>query len=50
MSEETYNELREIEDRLFNIADENGGVMYTELGDIWSELYQYLEKVKPTKL
>ncbi len=46
MSEETYNELREIEGRLFNIAYENGGVMHTELGDIWGELYLYLEKVK----
>ena len=47
MNEELYNELREIEDRLYYIAIENGGVIDTELGDVWSALYSYLEKVKP---
>lgn len=49
MDYELYNELREIEDRLYDIAHENGGVMNTELGDIWCELYQYLAKVEPVK-
>ena len=47
MNEELYNELREIEDRLYYIAIENGYVIDTELGDVWSALYSYLEKVKP---
>lgn len=50
MYEELYNELREIEDRLYDIANENGGVIDTELGDAWSAFYSYLEKVKPIQL
>lgn len=50
MYEELYNELREIEDRLYDIANENGCVIDTELGDSWSALYSYLEKVKPIQL
>lgn len=49
MSEETYTELKEIENRFFKIVKKDG-VINSELGDIWSELYEYLEKVKPTKL
>lgn len=50
MNEELYNELREIEDRLYDLANENGGIIGTELVDVWSALYSYLEKVKPIQL
>lgn len=50
MNEELYNELTEIEDRLFDICEANGGVIDTELGYVWSALYSYLNKVKPIQL
>lgn len=50
MTKELYDELREIEDRLYNIVIENGDIFKSELGDVWSELYSYLEKVKPINL
>lgn len=49
MDEELYNELREMEDRLYDIFESNGGVFDTELAHVWSALYSYLEKVKPIK-
>lgn len=42
MNEESYNELREIEDRLYDILTENGGVCNNELGEAWSIIYDYL--------
>lgn len=48
MNEETYTELQEIENKLFKIVKKDG--INTELGDIWYELFMYLEKVKLTKL
>ena len=50
MSKELYNELREIEDRLYNIANEIGEMFNSELGDSWSSLYSYLEKVEVNDL
>ena len=46
MTKELYDELRKIEDRLYNIAKENSEVYDSELGDAWSLLYTYLEKIK----
>ena len=42
MNEELYNELCEIEDRLYDILTENGGVYNNELGEAWSIIYGYL--------
>ena len=39
MNKELYDELKEIEDRLYNIARETGTIFEGELGDIWSALY-----------
>lgn len=50
MTKELYDELREIEDKLYNIANEIGEMFNSELGDSWSSLYSYLEKVKPSDL
>ena len=50
MNKELYGELREIEDRLYNIANEIDGMFDTELGDSWASLYSYLEKVNPNDL
>lgn len=49
MNEELYNELRKMEDRLYDICEENDGVIDSELSHVWSALYSYLEKVKPIK-
>ena len=50
MTKELYDELREIEDRIYNIAKENGDIFNSELGDIWSALYSYLETVEVNDL
>lgn len=50
MNKELYDELREIEDRLYNIANEIGEMLDTELGDAWASLYSYLEKVEVNDL
>lgn len=50
MNKELYNELREIEDRLYNIANEIGEMVDSELGDSWSSLYSYLKKVNTSDL
>lgn len=50
MNKELYDELREIEDRLYNITTEIGGIYNSELGDAWSLLYSYLEKINPSDL
>lgn len=46
MTKELYDELRKIEDRLYNIATENKEIYNSELGDAWSLLYTYLENNK----
>lgn len=50
MSEELYNELKEIEDRLYIIASDNDALIDSKLGDTWNSLYLYLKEVKPIKL
>lgn len=50
MNKELYDELREIEDRLYNIANGIGEMFNSELGDAWSLLYAYLEKIKHSDL
>ena len=50
MNKELYDELREIEDRLYNIANEIGEIFDSELGDAWSLLYTYLEKINHSDL
>lgn len=50
MTKELYDELRKIEDRLYNIASENKEMYNSELGDSWSSLYSYLEKVEVNDL
>ena len=50
MDKELYDELREIEERLYIIAKENGGIFGSELGDVWCALYSYLENVKHISL
>lgn len=50
MNKELYDELREIEDRLYDIANEIGEMPDSELGDSWALLYSYLEKVNPSDL
>ena len=50
MNKELYDELREIEDRLYNIADKIGEMFDSELGDSWASLYTYLEKVNTSDL
>lgn len=46
MNEELYNELKEIEERLYDIAEKDGGVLESELGDAWSIIYNYLYNSK----
>ena len=50
MNKELYNELKQIEDRLYDIANEIGEIFDGELSDAWSSLYSYLEKVEVNKL
>ena len=50
MNKELYDELREIEDRLYNISNEIGEMFDTELEDSWVSLYSYLEKINPSDL
>ena len=46
MTKELYDELREIEDRLYNIVNENDDIFKSELGDVWRALYSYLKEVE----
>ena len=46
MDKETYNKLKEIEDELSFIAVDNGLMFGDELGDIWNQLFTYLEKIE----
>lgn len=45
MNRELYDELKQIEDRLFDITNEIGNIFDGELSDAWCSLYTYLEKV-----
>ena len=45
MTKELYDELKQIEDRLYDIANEIGEIYDGELSDAWSSLYSYLEKI-----
>ena len=47
MTKELYKELQQIEDRLYDIAKEDGSIFNGELGNAWESLYTYLEKAKP---
>ena len=46
MDKELYNELREIENRLFPIRVKIGTPLNDKLYYIWSDLYDYLEEVE----
>lgn len=46
MNEELYNELKEIEERLHDIAENDGGVFESKLGDAWCIIYDYLHNSK----
>lgn len=50
MDKELHDELREIEDRLYDIASENDNIFDSKLGEVWSALFSYLEEVKPDEL
>lgn len=55
MTKELYNELKQIEDRLYNIGTEIGEIQIGEivggkLLDAWSSLYSYLKKVEVNDL
>lgn len=46
MDKESYNKLKEIEDELSFIVLDNGLMFGDELGDIWNQLFTYLEKIE----
>lgn len=50
MNKELYIQLKEIEDKLYVLADENDKIFNDKLGDIWAELYNYLEKERQDDL
>lgn len=50
MTKELYDELREIEDRLYNIANEIDDMFDSELEDSWVSLHLYLEKIEVNDL
>lgn len=50
MDKELYDELKQIEDRLYNISNEIGEMFDSELADSWALLYSYLEKVEVNDL
>ena len=45
MTKELYDELRQIEDRLYDIAIEIDEIRCAELSHAWASLYSYLEKI-----
>lgn len=47
MNEELYNELKEIEDRLYDIMVVLDRRATSKLSDSWSLLYDYLRENKP---
>lgn len=50
MTKELYEELRKIEDRIYDIVSENDNILDSKLGEAWSALFSYLEEVKPDEL
>ena len=46
MDKELYEELRKIEDRLYDIVSENDNLFDSKLGEVWCALFWYLEEVK----
>ena len=50
MTKELYDELKQIEDRLFDITNEIGDIFDGELSDAWASLYSYLEKIEVNDL
>jgi hypothetical protein len=50
MDNELYKKLKEIEHNLFLIAKDNGLIFNDKLGDIWIQLYAYIELRKPDNL
>ena len=50
MTKELYYELKQMEDRLYDIGRETGDINNTELGDAWMALYSYLEKIEVNDL
>lgn len=46
MTKELYEELKQIEDRLYKIGKEMDAIQNTKLGDAWMTLYSYLKKVE----
>lgn len=50
MTKELYDELKQMEDRLYDIGRETGDINNTELGDAWMALYSYLEKIEVNDL
>lgn len=50
MTKELYDELRQIEDRLYNIASEIEETHCRELSHAWAILYSYLEKIEVNDL
>ena len=45
MKEEYLNELKEMENRLFDIINQSDkDVLYGKLGDTWNSLYEYLKE------
>lgn len=47
MDKELYEKLREIENNLFWLAENNGMLYRNKLGDIWLELWTYLNENNP---
>lgn len=50
MDKELYEELRKIEDRLYDIASKNVNIFDSKLGEAWIALFSYLEEVKVDEL
>ena len=50
MTKELYDELRKIEERLYDIATENEEMFNSELCKAWSLLFTYLEKIDKSDL
>lgn len=46
MDKESYNKLKEIEDEIYWIAQHNNLMFNDKLGDIWNQLFTYLEKIE----
>lgn len=47
MDKELYDELRKIEERVYDIANSTDNIYGSKLGEAWCALFLYLEEVKP---